>query len=83
MFMMWIYLTHPNHPSTSYTLMEEKYGDYWNIILNLIIFSKVICYYSYAWEPYRPDANDFPPSVLGYPVIGWPEEGWLDKATYL
>jgi len=40
---------------------------------------KVVCYYSAGtYEPDRPDSNEFPPSVLGNPVIGWPGEKWLD-----
>jgi hypothetical protein len=40
---------------------------------------KVICYIDVGgWEDYRPDAADFPPSVLGAPIEGWPSERWLD-----
>ncbi len=40
---------------------------------------KVVCYFSAgSWEPYRPDAGDFPESVKGGPVEGWPDERWLD-----
>lgn len=40
---------------------------------------KVICYLSAgSWEPYRPDAGDFPASVKGGAVEGWPDERWLD-----
>ena len=40
---------------------------------------KVICYLSAgSWEPYRPDADDFPAAVLGGVVEGWPDERWLD-----
>ena len=40
---------------------------------------KVICYLSAgSWEPYRPDADEFPEEVLGPPVDGWPDERWLD-----
>ncbi|MEN3585173.1 endo alpha-1,4 polygalactosaminidase [Streptomyces sp. ZYX-F-203] len=39
---------------------------------------KVICYLNLgAWEEFRPDADDFPESVLGG-VNGWPGERWLD-----
>lgn len=39
----------------------------------------VICYFSAgSWEDWRPDAGDFPPSVLGNPLDGWPGEKWLD-----
>ena len=40
---------------------------------------RVICYFSAgSWEPYRPDAGDFPESVLGGPVEGWEDERWVD-----
>ncbi len=39
----------------------------------------LICYFSAGtWEPYRPDADDFPESVLGNYLPDWPEERWLD-----
>ena len=39
----------------------------------------VICYFSAgSWENYRDDADDFPPSVLGNVLDGWPDEKWLD-----
>lgn len=39
----------------------------------------VICYFSAgSWENWRPDADDFPPAVLGNPLDGWPGERWLD-----
>ncbi|MCW5249220.1 MULTISPECIES: endo alpha-1,4 polygalactosaminidase [unclassified Streptomyces] len=43
---------------------------------------KVICYLSTgAWEEFRPDAGDFPASVLGR-GNGWEGERWLDiRAT--
>jgi hypothetical protein len=38
----------------------------------------VICYIDVGtWEDYRPDAREFPRSVLGRPN-GWPGERWLD-----
>ena len=40
---------------------------------------RVICYFSGgSWENWRPDANDFPASVLGNGLSGWPGERWLD-----
>ncbi len=40
---------------------------------------KVICYFSPgSWENYRPDAGDFPESVKGNVMDGWPDERWLD-----
>lgn len=40
---------------------------------------RVICYFSAgSWEPYRPDAGDYPEEVIGTPVEGWPDERWLD-----
>jgi len=40
---------------------------------------KVICYIDVGgWEDYRPDAADFPASVKGKPIDGWPSERWLD-----
>jgi hypothetical protein len=39
---------------------------------------KVICYMDAgAWESYRPDANQFPASVIGNST-GWSGERWLD-----
>lgn len=39
----------------------------------------VICYFSAgSWEEWRPDAADFPASVLGEDLEGWPDERWLD-----
>src|SRR6185436_10098336 len=39
----------------------------------------VICYISVgSWENWRPDKTDFPPSVIGRPLDGWPGERWLD-----
>lgn len=39
---------------------------------------KVVCYIDAGtWENWRPDASQFPPSVLGKPN-GWPGERWLD-----
>jgi len=39
---------------------------------------KAVCYLSAgSWEKFRPDAGDFPPSVLGR-SNGWPGERWLD-----
>ena len=40
---------------------------------------KVVCYVDVGtWEPERPDAKDFPSSVIGADVCGWPGEKWLD-----
>ncbi len=40
---------------------------------------KVICYINAgAWEDWRPDADQFPPEVLGNDYAGWPGERWLD-----
>jgi endo-alpha-1,4-polygalactosaminidase (GH114 family) len=40
---------------------------------------KVICYISVgSWEDWRPDAEQFPPAVLGNDYEGWPGERWLD-----
>lgn len=39
----------------------------------------VICYFSAgSYEEWRPDAPDFPSSLLGSPLDGWPGEKWLD-----
>ncbi len=39
----------------------------------------VICYFSAgSYEPYRDDAELFPPSVLGKVLDGYPDEKWLD-----
>ena len=40
---------------------------------------KVVCYISAgSWEDWRPDAGQFPASVLGNDYVGWPGERWLD-----
>jgi hypothetical protein len=40
---------------------------------------KVICYLDVgSWESYRPDAGEFPRSVLGRRYEGFPNERWLD-----
>ena len=40
---------------------------------------KVICYISAgSWEEWRPDAGDFPASVVGNAYDGWEGERWLD-----
>jgi hypothetical protein len=40
---------------------------------------KVICYFSAgSFEDWRPDAGDFPASILGNDLDGWPGEKWLD-----
>jgi hypothetical protein len=44
---------------------------------------KVICYLDVgSWEEYRPDAGQFPKSVLGARYEGYPEERWLDIARF-
>jgi hypothetical protein len=40
---------------------------------------RVVCYFSAgSWEDWRPDAGQFPESVLGSDLDGWPGERWLD-----
>jgi endo-alpha-1,4-polygalactosaminidase (GH114 family) len=40
---------------------------------------QVVCYVSVgSWENWRPDADQFPPSVIGNDYEGWPDEKWLD-----
>jgi hypothetical protein len=40
---------------------------------------KAICYISVgSYEDWRPDADQFPPEVLGNAYEGWPGEKWLD-----
>ncbi|MHB0989298.1 MAG: endo alpha-1,4 polygalactosaminidase [Bellilinea sp.] len=40
---------------------------------------KVVCYVSVgSWEDWRPDADQFPASVIGEDYEGWPGENWLD-----
>jgi len=40
---------------------------------------KAICYVDVgSWEDYRPDAGQFPKSVIGNRYEGFPEENWLD-----
>lgn len=44
---------------------------------------KVICYINAgAWEDFRPDAAQFPSSVIGRDYLGWPGEKWLDISRY-
>lgn len=39
----------------------------------------VICYMSAgSWEEYRADAAQYPASVLGNTLYGWPDEKWVD-----
>ncbi len=39
----------------------------------------VLCYISVgSWEDWRPDADQFPPEVIGNDYEGWPGEKWLD-----
>ncbi|MEA3548277.1 MAG: endo alpha-1,4 polygalactosaminidase [Thermodesulfobacteriota bacterium] len=39
----------------------------------------VICYLSAgSWEEYRPDKDDYPESILGNTLDGWPDERWVD-----
>ena len=41
--------------------------------------ASVICYISGGtWEPGRPDSNLFAESLKGNPVVGYPDEKWLD-----
>ena len=43
---------------------------------------KVVCYMDAGtYEPGRPDSNDFPASLRGNAVSGWPGEYWLDVRT--
>ncbi len=43
---------------------------------------KVICYFSAgSYEPGRPDSGDFPQSVIGNELDGWPGEHWLDTRS--
>ena len=40
---------------------------------------KVVCYFSAgSFEDWRPDAGDFPESILGNDLPDWPGERWLD-----
>lgn len=40
---------------------------------------RAICYINAgAWEEWRADAAQFPPSVIGNEYAGWPGERWLD-----
>jgi hypothetical protein len=40
---------------------------------------KAICYFSAgSWEDWRPDAEQFPPEVIGKDYFGWQGEKWLD-----
>jgi hypothetical protein len=40
---------------------------------------RAVCYLSAgSAEQYRDDLTGLPPSVLGRPLVGWPDERWLD-----
>jgi endo-alpha-1,4-polygalactosaminidase (GH114 family) len=40
---------------------------------------KVMCYFSAGtYENWRPDAAQFPASLIGNPLADWPDEQWLD-----
>jgi hypothetical protein len=40
---------------------------------------KPICYISVgSWENWRPDKNDYPASIIGKPLDGWPGERYVD-----
>ncbi|RMD67842.1 MAG: endo alpha-1,4 polygalactosaminidase [Gammaproteobacteria bacterium] len=40
---------------------------------------RVVCYFSAgSFEDWRPDADAFPPEVIGLPLEGWAGEWWLD-----
>lgn len=40
---------------------------------------RVICYIDAgSWENWRPDAQNFPKSIIGKPLPDWPGEQWLD-----
>jgi hypothetical protein len=40
---------------------------------------RVICYFSAGtWESFRPDAQGFPPEIIGKPLDDFPDERWLD-----
>lgn len=42
----------------------------------------VICYFSGgSFEGWRPDADAFPPEVIGRQLDGWPDERWLDTTS--
>ncbi len=44
---------------------------------------KAICYLDVgSWESYRPDAGEFPRSVIGRRYDGFPDERWLDVSRF-
>lgn len=44
---------------------------------------RVLCYLNAgSWESYRPDAGDFPKSVIGRDYNGWQGEKWLDIQNF-
>jgi hypothetical protein len=44
---------------------------------------KVVCYLDVgSWENYRPDARQFPQSVIGRRYEGFPDERWLDVRRF-
>lgn len=39
----------------------------------------VVCYFSAgSYEPWRPDADQFPEEAIGRALEGWPDERWVD-----
>jgi hypothetical protein len=44
---------------------------------------RAICYLDVgSWENFRPDADRFPPSVIGNRYEGFPDERWLDVSRF-
>jgi hypothetical protein len=44
---------------------------------------KVVCYLDVgSWESFRPDAGEFPRSVIGRRYEGFPDERWLDVSRF-
>ncbi len=44
---------------------------------------RVVCYLDVgSWESYRPDAGQFPSSVIGRRYQGFPDERWLDVSRF-
>jgi hypothetical protein len=43
----------------------------------------VVCYIDAGtWESWRPDAKQYPTSLLGKPYVSWPGERWVNISQY-
>ncbi len=74
-------LTTPIEPSVDASMYDVDLFDTSASVVDALHAQgrKVVCYVSVgSWENWRPDANQFPPEVIGNDYAGWPGEKWLD-----